>query len=93
MCICSYPFNNNDLKFFYEYTNINKLKDKKKLIEVLIKQNLVKNCILCLEDINFTEKEFHLLKLKDKKLTEIYKVKEFKHIICAECYMKRKIKE
>lgn len=93
LCLCSYQFNNNDFKTFYEYSNENKLKDLKKIIELIIKQNLVSTCIFCLEDSSLSDKEFHLLRLKDKKLTDIYKIKEFKHVICLECYSKKKILE
>ena len=47
-----------------------------------------------MDDFRSSKKEFYCIILKDQELNRIYKIKEFKHVICEECikYMK-KIKE
>jgi len=93
ICICGYQFNTFDYKRLYEILDSKNLKDNKKVLELFVLANLCKTCIMCLEDIRVSQKEFHLLKLKDDEMTKLYKIKEFPHVICEECFELRRVKE
>ena len=47
----------------------------------------------CLEDIKSSDKEFNKFYFKDKELTNIYHIKEFKHVICLDCFNDINFKE
>lgn len=94
LCICGYQFNNQDYKLIYAFIEKNKFKDMKKILECFAVASISRVCVGgCMEDYRYSQKEFHSLRLKDAELTKIYKIKEFKHVICEECYHNRKIKE
>ncbi len=92
VCICAYQYNFNDLKILYEYFEKMKMKDEKKVIEKIISKTFMANCLSCLIEYRMNE-DFHLLTIKDKHVTEILKQKDFKHIVCIDCYSRYDLKE
>ena len=66
------------------------MKDQLKYLQKYVVESFLKNCFFCLEK---TEYNFNLAVVKDQTMTNLYKVKEFKHVICNDCLMKNKIKE
>lgn len=88
-CFCGYYYNNNDFKQLYEYVTLKKKKDLKKDLEKAIIANFLRCCLLCLEDSANADDNFHILKLKDKEIANLYKIKEFRHLICGPCYSNR----
>jgi hypothetical protein len=94
LCICGYQYNNQDYKSIYAYLDKNKYKEMKKILESFVVASISRICVGgCMEDYRYSQKEFHALRLRDPELTKIYKIKDFKHVICEECYHNRKIKE
>ena len=94
LCICGYQYNNHDYRAIYAYLDKNKYKDMKKVLETFVIASISRVCIGgCMEDFRYSQKEFHALRLRDPELTKIYNIKDFKHVICEECYGARKIKE
>jgi hypothetical protein len=69
-----------------------KMKEEKKIIEKMISNVFMANCLSCLNEYNHNE-DFHLLTIRDKNITDILKQKEFKHIICIDCYNRYDLKE
>lgn len=85
-CLCGYSFNYNDFQYFYEFFDHLKLKDYKIMVLRSIASSNLKSCLLCLDEYSTSQKTFLIVKLKDKKFNDIYKLKEFKHLICEKCY-------
>ena len=61
-----------------------------KFLQKYVVESFLKNCFFCLEK---TKNDFNLAVVKDPLMTNLYKVKEFKHVMCSDCLMKNKIKE
>ena len=92
-CYCGYQFNMNDYISLYNDFNKLKLKEYQKDLIEAMKNNWYQKCLFCLKKLNNNQKDiFYKLELKDKKINEIFELKNFKHIICSECFNK-KIKE
>ena len=92
ICICSYQFNYNDLKLLYDLLDKNNMKDEKKTIVKIITNIFLSNCLTCLTEYK-SNYIFHLLTLKDKVINDLFKIKDFKHIICGECSSRVELKE
>jgi len=92
ICICSYLFNYNDLKLLYDLFEKYNLKDEKKTIVKIITNIFQSNCLTCLSEYR-NNYIFHLLTLKDKGIADLFKIKDFKHIICGECSSRIELKE
>ena len=92
MCICSHLYNYNDLKIIYELFEKFNLKDEKKTIMKIITNIFLSNCLTCLTEYK-SNYIFHLLTLKDKAIVDLFKIKDFKHIICGECSSRLEFKE
>ena len=45
-------------------------------------ESFVKTCFSCLEK---TEHDFFSVLIKDQKMTNLYKINEFKHALCRNC--------
>jgi hypothetical protein len=90
-CICGYQFTFNDYKIIYEFLKNKNYKEEKKMIEFAVTQNFKKMCMECKYDYYNGDLEFYLLTLKDQEITMTYKIKEFKHVLCENCYIKQKI--
>ena len=86
-CLCGYQFSNNDYIALYEDFRARKLNDYKTSLKEIIISSWKEKCMVCLLEFN-SEMNFYYVTLKDKRLTEVYKVKEFKHILCQECFDK-----
>lgn len=69
--------------------NLN-MKDQMKYLQKFVAESFMKSCFFCLEK---TEYDFNLAVVKDPLMTNLYKVKEFKHVICNDCIRNNKIKE
>ena len=66
------------------------LKEQIKFLQKYVVESFIKNCFFCLEK---TEYDFNLTLVKDQTMTNLYKIKEFKHVLCNECLNKNKLKE
>jgi hypothetical protein len=93
-CICGYQYNSHDYKNLYEYLEVNKFKELQKTVGKFFLVSISRICIGgCMEDYRTGNRDFYTLVVRDDQITKTYKLKEFKHVICVDCFSMRKIKE
>lgn len=88
-CLCGYQYNNNDYLTLYQEFEKRKYGMYLNGIRQIIIDTWRKKCMVCLQKYE-EELQFRTITLKDKKLTEEYKIKEVKHLLCNECFEKIK---
>jgi len=66
------------------------MKDQFKFLNAYVDESFKKNCFFCLEK---TEYDFNLVLVKDQTMSNLYKVKEIRHVLCNDCLKKNNIKE
>ncbi len=89
-CLCGKAFNNNDFKLLFELLVKLQLKDQIKFLQKYIVEHFLNSCFFCLQR---TQYNFNLVIVKDSTMTKLYKINEFKHVICNDCILKNKVKE
>ena len=88
-CLCGYQYNNNDYCTLYKEFEKRKYVTYMNGVRDIIIDTWRKKCMVCLQ--KYSENiQFRTITLKDKRLTEEYRIKEIKHLLCNECFEKIK---
>jgi hypothetical protein len=93
-CVCGYQYSSHDYKTLYSYLEVNKFKDLQKTVGKFFLVSISRICVGgCMEDYRTGSKDFYTLVIRDEEIAKTYKLKEFRHVICVDCFYVRKIKE
>lgn len=84
-CICGYQFNNNDYISLYKFFEEKESSKLKKTIKEIILKKFQMCCLGCMSS---NDNQYFRMILKGGMITEVFKKKEFNHLICQYCLKK-----
>ena len=89
-CLCGYQYNNNDYCTLYKEFEKRKYVTYMNGVRDIIIDTWRKKCMVCLKKYS-EDIQFRTITLKDKRLTEEYRIKEIKHLLCNECFVNQSV--